>query len=60
MSLVNQVARLAEQNDHHPDMTISYRKVTFRLWSHDAGGVTERDLRLAAGIENLVSAEGGS
>ncbi|MGH9866745.1 MAG: 4a-hydroxytetrahydrobiopterin dehydratase [Candidatus Polarisedimenticolia bacterium] len=52
---VNAVAEVAEKVDHHPDMTISYRKVTFRLSSHDAGGITERDLRLARAIDGLLA-----
>src|SRR5262245_38252298 len=51
---VNHVAEVAEEIDHHPDMTISYKKVTFRLSSHDAGGITERDLRLAGRIGGLL------
>jgi len=57
---VNRVAELAEQKDHHPDMTISYKNVTFRLSSHDAGGITERDLRLAGRIDALLEPGGPS
>jgi len=41
--------------NHHPDIDIRYTKVTFALSTHDAGGITERDLELARQIE-LVSA----
>ena len=57
ITFVNRVAELAEKLDHHPDMTISYKKVTFRLSSHDAGGITERDLKLAGRIGDLLARE---
>jgi 4a-hydroxytetrahydrobiopterin dehydratase len=40
--------------DHHPDLRIVYNRVTIRLNSHDAGGVTQRDLRLAKRIDEYV------
>jgi 4a-hydroxytetrahydrobiopterin dehydratase len=51
MAFANTVAELAERADHHPDIHIRYREVTVELSSHDAGGITERDLRLARQIE---------
>ena len=51
MAFVNRVAGLAEAADHHPDILINYDRVTLTLTSHDAGGLTERDFRLAAGID---------
>jgi 4a-hydroxytetrahydrobiopterin dehydratase len=53
MSFVNRVADLAELRDHHPDVLIHYREVTLVLWTHTAGGVTERDLKLAADVERI-------
>lgn len=57
------IAHLAEAAWHHPDLEVSYSSVGVRLTSHDAGGVTERDLALAGRIEELVTwrpgAEGG-
>jgi len=50
MAFANRVAALAEAVDHHPDMLIQYRQVTLTLTSHDAGGLTERDFRLAGRI----------
>jgi 4a-hydroxytetrahydrobiopterin dehydratase len=47
---VNQVAEKAEAMDHHPDILVQYRKVTLTLTSHDAGGLTERDFKLAAAL----------
>jgi pterin-4a-carbinolamine dehydratase len=54
MLIVNAIAYLAEQAWHHPDLEISYARVTIRLTTHDMGGVTERDLALAQQIEALV------
>ena len=51
---VNEVAQLAEDLDHHPELTVTYREVTVRLWSHDAGGVTDRDFDLAGRIDVLA------
>lgn len=54
MNLVNRAADLAEQAQHHPDIFISYNKVTFTLMTHDAGGVTAKDFDLAARIEAIA------
>ena len=48
LEFVNRLGALAESEDHHPDITISYRKVTVRWWTHTAGGVTDRDRDLAS------------
>lgn len=52
--LVQQVAEVAEDLDHHPDIDIRWRTVTFTLSTHSAGGLTARDLRLAGDIDRLV------
>ncbi|MGD9572561.1 MAG: 4a-hydroxytetrahydrobiopterin dehydratase [Thermoleophilia bacterium] len=49
------VAHLAEAAWHHPDLLVTYPSVEVRLVSHDAGGITERDLSLALRIEHLVT-----
>ena len=51
LKFVNRVGELAERQNHHPDITIHYSEVTLSLWSHDAGGVTARDVSLAEAIE---------
>jgi 4a-hydroxytetrahydrobiopterin dehydratase len=53
MQFVNNVAEMAEGAGHHPDIDIRYNKVKLALVSHDAGGLTERDFDLAAGIDSL-------
>lgn len=50
LAFVNRVAALAEELNHHPDILIEYDTVTLTLTSHDVGGLTERDFRLAARI----------
>jgi 4a-hydroxytetrahydrobiopterin dehydratase len=55
--LVDQVADAAEAADHHPDIDIRWRRVTFRLTTKAAGGLTERDLGIVATIDGLVPAE---
>ena len=54
IELVRRVAQVAEELDHHPDIDIRWRTVTFRLSTHSAGGITMRDTRLAADIDRLA------
>jgi 4a-hydroxytetrahydrobiopterin dehydratase len=51
IEFVNRVARVAERYDHHPDIDVRYRRVTLRLTTHDAGGLTFRDPQVAAECE---------
>lgn len=53
MTLVSKIAEQAERMNHHPDMDIRFNKLVCTLSSHDAGGITQRDLDLAAAIEKL-------
>jgi 4a-hydroxytetrahydrobiopterin dehydratase len=53
MKFVNAVAALANEQNHHPDITISWNVVTLTLCSHDAGGITDRDFKLAAAVDAL-------
>jgi len=56
IGFVNRVAELAEQENHHPDIQISYRKVSLRWTTHSAGGLTDRDYALAERSDGLVDA----
>ena len=58
--LVAQVARAADALNHHPDIALGWGKVSFELSSHDAGGVTSRDLKLAAEIQKLADSLGAT
>jgi 4a-hydroxytetrahydrobiopterin dehydratase len=51
IEFVQKVAEIAEAADHHPDITINYTRVTFSCSTHDAGGVTDKDFKLADNIE---------
>lgn len=59
-ALVAQVAQLADAQNHHPDIRLGYGSVEFQLSSHDAGGVTERDITLARGIHQIADALGAT
>jgi 4a-hydroxytetrahydrobiopterin dehydratase len=56
IDFVNRIARIAEAADHHPDILISYTRVTFTCSTHTDGGVTEKDLKLARDIEGAFAA----
>jgi 4a-hydroxytetrahydrobiopterin dehydratase len=56
IDFVNRIARIAEASDHHPDILISYTRVTFTCSTHTDGGVTEKDLKLAGEIEAAFAA----
>ena len=53
IQFVNAVARLAEKAWHHPDLDIRWNKVTLTLTTHDAGGLTEKDFKLARQFDRL-------
>ena len=50
------VALLAEQQDHHPEWSNVYNRVAITLTTHDAGGLSARDVKLAHAIDALVAA----
>ncbi|TCC18114.1 MULTISPECIES: 4a-hydroxytetrahydrobiopterin dehydratase [Kribbella] len=52
--LVATVGQLAESMNHHPDMDIRYTTITFRVSSHEAGGITDDDLVLARHIDTAA------
>jgi 4a-hydroxytetrahydrobiopterin dehydratase len=54
IDFVQRVARAADAVQHHPDIDIRYTKVTCSLSTHDAGGITDKDLSLAGTIEELA------
>ena len=54
VDFVEQLAEVAEGQKHHPDIDIRYNKVTLRLSSHDAGGITARDVKLAEALQQLA------
>lgn len=54
IDFVNNVGEIAEEAQHHPDITIKHTKVTLKLTTHDVGGVTDLDIELAQRVDNLV------
>lgn len=53
LDLVNRIGALAEEANHHPDLELGWGRVAVHLTSHDAGGVTDRDVALAERINAL-------
>jgi len=53
---VRRVAEEAERADHHPDIDIRWRTVTFTLVTHSQGGITAQDLQMAQDIDGILSA----
>ncbi len=56
---IGRIAEAAEAADHHPDIHVSYTRVRFTCSTHSAGGVTEKDLKLAREIERQCAARAG-
>ena len=54
-AFLTRVAMHAEKVDHHPEFTNIWNRVDFRLTTHDAGGITNRDRELATEIEELAA-----
>lgn len=55
IAVVDRVAVVAEEMNHHPDIDIRWRNLTFRCATHSAGGVTDLDIELARRIDEIVS-----
>ncbi|AYY14333.1 4a-hydroxytetrahydrobiopterin dehydratase [Actinobacteria bacterium YIM 96077] len=55
IAIVDDVAEAAEGANHHPDIDIRYRTLTFTLSTHSAGGVTSADVDLARTIDAVVN-----
>ena len=53
IEFVNRLAPLAEAEGHHPDLQVGWGRVVVELTSHDAGGLTEKDFKLAEKIDRL-------
>lgn len=53
IAFINKVADLAEAQNHHPDISIHYNKVSLELWTHTEGKVSEKDYKLAIDIDKI-------
>ena len=51
---MNRVALIAEKHDHHPEWSNVYNRVAITLTTHDAGGLSERDAKMARAIDKLI------
>ena len=54
VDFVNRITPIAEEMNHHPDLEISWNKVTVSLSTHSEGGITENDFKLAAKIDSVA------
>lgn len=54
IAFVNALAYIANQEDHHPDLAVSYNKCSVAFTTHDAGGLTENDFICAARVNALL------
>ncbi len=52
----NQIAQLAQVQDHHPEVLSSYTQLQVRIWTHDVAGLTNKDFALARAIDQLSAA----
>jgi 4a-hydroxytetrahydrobiopterin dehydratase len=60
MRFVNALARLAEEEGHHPDFTVHWNTVDVELWTHAIGGLSENDLIVATRLDRLPEAHPGA
>jgi 4a-hydroxytetrahydrobiopterin dehydratase len=58
IAVVDRVAEIAQERDHHPDIDIRWRTLVFRCSTHSKGGITELDVALAAAISEQIAAAG--
>ncbi len=55
MAFASRVASVAEEENHHPRLTVQWGKVTVQWWTHDAGGITKTDFALARKTDRLLT-----
>jgi len=56
IQFVNELAKVAEKNNHHPDITIGWCKVTLSFTSHELGGVSFKCMNMAKTVDNILKA----
>lgn len=55
LTLANQIGEIADNINHHPDLTVSYGRLVVQIFTHSKGGLTEADFILAAKIDRLTT-----
>lgn len=55
IDFINRLALKAEEENHHPDLTVGWCKVGVTFTTHDSGGVTKKDIKMAKEVEKLLS-----
>ena len=54
VAFLERITPVADEQNHHPDVTIHWNELTLSLWTHASGGLTERDFRLAKAIDDMT------
>lgn len=54
IDFINRLALKAEEENHHPDLTVGWCKVGVTFTTHDSGGVTEKDIKMAKAVDSLI------
>ncbi len=54
VGFLDRITPLADEQNHHPDVSINWNELTLTLWTHASGGLTERDFRLARTIDEMT------
>jgi len=57
INFVNKIAKLAENEKHHPDIHIFYNRVRIEVWTHTIGGLSEKDFMMASKINKLIKSK---
>jgi len=60
VGFVNQVGAIADADDHHPDVALSWGRVAVELWTHTVGGLSESDFIVAAKLERAFAGAAGA
>ncbi len=55
LKYINRVGFAAEENDHHPDIIMNFKRVEVRYWTHKARGLTDLDFKMARKIEDILA-----
>lgn len=54
MALAHSIASIADKQNHHPDLLVKYKSLTVTIMTHDVGALTEKDIRFATAVNELI------